>query len=188
MEKGPLGQVWLAGYVQFISFAPGNETLLITLQSYILALATARLILKGSSRYPIPYLWAHTAFLYILNFVFATVPFRAALIHPRSPLSRGFSIAEFVLISLLCAIAVSCRWGNKPIVQKIHDGMEPSREPLASIFSLMTFSWVDPIIWKGYRKSLDFNDVWTLRADDVAVAVLSTYRQTKFATLPFHEY
>ncbi|RPB26876.1 hypothetical protein L211DRAFT_804498 [Terfezia boudieri ATCC MYA-4762] len=154
---------------------------------YILILATTRLIFKNKSRFPISHLWAHTAFLYMLNFIFITVPFRAALIHPTSPLARGLTITEFVFISILCTIALSSRWGNKPVVQEVHGEMEPSREPLASLFSLMTFSWVDSIVWKGYWKSLELEDVWALRADDVAVVVLSTYRQTKkTASLAFH--
>ena len=119
----------------------------------------------------------------MLNFVFITVPFRTALIHPISPLARGLTIAEFVFISILCTIALSSRWGNKPVVQEVHEGIEPTREPLASLFSSMTFSWVDPIVWKGYWKSFELEDVWALRADDVAVVVLSTYRQTKCVAL-----
>jgi len=140
-------------------------------------------VFKNKSRPPITHLWAHTAFLYMLNFVFITVPFRAALIHPISPLARDLTIAEFALISILCTIAVSSRWVDKPIVQEVHEGMEPSQEPLASLFSLITFSWVDPIVWEGYWKSLELEDVWALRADDVAAVVLSTYRQTKCVAL-----
>ncbi|KAF8428575.1 hypothetical protein EV426DRAFT_584868 [Tirmania nivea] len=154
---------------------------------YILILATTRLIFKNKSWFPISHLWAHTAFLYMLNFIFITVPFRSALIHPASPLARGLIIAEFVFIAILCTIALSSRWGNKPVVQEVHERMEPSREPLASLFSLMTFSWVDSIVWKGYWKSFELEDVWALREDDVAVVVLSTYRQTKkTASLAFH--
>ena len=119
----------------------------------------------------------------MLNFIFITVPFRAALIHPVSPLEHGLTITEFVFISILCTVALSSRWGNKPVVQEVHGGMEPSREPLASLFSLMTFSWVDSIVWKGYWKNFELEDVWALRADDAAVAVLSTYRQTRCAAL-----
>ena len=114
------------------------------------------------------------------NFFFITVPFRAALIHPISDAARNFSITEFSLITTLCAITLSSRLGNKPVVQEIRDGVEPSREPLASLFSLVTFSWIDPIVWKGYWQTLEFKDVWALREDDVAVVVLSTYRQTKY--------
>ena len=138
---------------------------------------------KNKSWSPVNHLWAHTALLYMLNFVFITVPFRAALIHPASPLARSLTVAEFAFISILCTVALSSRWGNKPVIQELHGGMEPSQEPLASLFSLMTFSWVDSIVWKGYWKSFELEDVWALRADDAAVVALSTYRQTKCVVL-----
>lgn len=182
-----------AGFVSWVSslneFSNRNlDELTKELKAYILILTTTRLVLKNSTQYPIPQLWAHTTFLYMLNFIFITVPFRSALIHPSSSLARSFSIAEFVLALTLCTIAVSSRWGNRPVVQEIHDGMEPSKEPLASLFSILTFSWVDPIVWKGYWKTFELEDVWALRADDVAASVLSTYRQTKFVISPRFEY
>jgi hypothetical protein len=77
-------------------------------------------------------------------------------------------------------IAVMSRMGNKAVTQEIMDGLEPSREPLASLFSLASFSWVDPLIWKGYWKPLESCDIWNLRTDDIAVSVLSAFRQTKY--------
>ena len=118
----------------------------------------------------------------MFNFLFITVPFRTAIIHPTSDLSRNLTIAEFSLIALLFGIAISCRQGNKVVIQEVPEGLEPSREPLASIFSLMTFSWVDPIVWKGYWQPFELKDVWCLREDDLAVNVLSTFRQTKFVS------
>ncbi|KAF8468986.1 P-loop containing nucleoside triphosphate hydrolase protein [Kalaharituber pfeilii] len=146
---------------------------------YTLLLTTMRLIFPNSSQYPIPSLWGHTASLYMFNFLFLTVPFRTVLIHPLSNLGRNLVIAEFALTAFLCGIVVSCRRGNKTIVQEVPEGLEPSREPLASLFSLMTFSWLDHMVWKGCWKSLQLEDVWALREDDVAVAVLTVYRQTK---------
>ena len=47
----------------------------------------------------------------------------------------------------------------------------PSREPFASYFSLATFMWVDPIIWRGCRRILEISDVWDLPAADKATSV-----------------
>lgn len=124
----------------------------------------------------------------MFNFLLIAVSFRSALIHPESTASQTLAITRFALVSVLCIIAVTSRAGNKVVTQEIMDGLEPSQEPLASLFSLACFSWIDPLIWKGYWKPFELPDVWNLRNDDIAVIVLSTYRQTKYVTLPVRSY
>lgn len=149
-------------------------------------LATLRLWFSGSGDYDLPSLWDHTSLLYLFNFIFATVAFRTALIQPAIGVYGALTITQFALISLLCVIAVSSRRGNKPVKLEVVDGLEPSREPLASLFSLATFSWVDGLVWKGYWKPFVLEEVWNLREDDIAYSVLSTFRQTKYvASSPF---
>ncbi|PWW78180.1 P-loop containing nucleoside triphosphate hydrolase protein [Tuber magnatum] len=145
---------------------------------YIFVLATLRLAFSGSLSYDLPPLWYHTSFLYMFNFLLIAVPFRSALIHPESAISQALIITRFVLVFVLCIIAVTSRAGNKAVTQEIMDGLEPSQEPLASLFSLASFSWINPLIWEGYWKPFELSDVWNLRNDDIAVVVLSTYRQT----------
>lgn len=151
----------------------------LTCWSYIFALATARLLFPHSSKFPMPFLWGHTAALYMVNMLLVMVPVRAALIHPVSELAQAFEVTKGACMLILFGIALSSRYGNKAVSLEAHDGLQPSREPLASLFSLMAFSWVDPIVWNGYWKALDINDVWDLRVDDFAVNVLAAFRQTK---------
>lgn len=151
-------------------------------------LATLRLWFSGSGDYDIPSLWDHTSLLYLFNFVFATVTFRTALIQPAIGLYETLTIVQFTLVSLLCTIAVSSRRGNKPVKLEVVDGLEPSQEPLASLFSLATFSWVDAIVWHGFWKPFELSTVWNLREDDIAYSVLSTFRQTKYVLVNTREY
>lgn len=152
------------------------------IQAYILLLATIRLMFPKTTRYPTTSLWDHTALLYLFNFIFSSVSFRTALIHASSKLAQALSISEFSLVTLLCIIALSSRRGNKPVWQEAHNGLEPSQEPVATVFSVLTFGWVDPIVWKGYWKPFELSDVWNLREDDFAVYVLNAFRQTKFVS------
>lgn len=124
-------------------------------------------------------LWDHTALIYMMNFFFVCIPFRSAIIHPLSEVLRNADIARFVFISILCIVTISVRKGNTVVVQAISDGLEPSKEPLASLWSLASFSWIDRLIWNGFWKPLDLQDIWNLRNDDLAVTVLMNYRQTK---------
>lgn len=149
--------------------------------SYILVLATCRLTLSNT-RWRIPRAWNHTATLYSLLWLFSLVIFRSVLIHPRSRLTEALVITEFSLTSLLFGIAITTRKGNKAVVLEWEGDIEPGREPLASLFSIATFSWVDSIVWNGYMKPLEMADVWNLVPKDKAAAVLADYRQLKKST------
>jgi len=54
-----------------------------------------------------------------------------------------------------------------------------NQEQTASLLSLATFSWVDPVIMKGWSKSLTANDAWDLIEDDQAPNALKAFRKAK---------
>ncbi|PHH65684.1 hypothetical protein CDD81_1770 [Ophiocordyceps australis] len=145
---------------------------------YALILTTLRLFL-GTSKWRVPYLWNHTATIYGFAWLFDIFPFRSAIIHPVSSLSQVLSIVEFALVTLVFALAVTTRKGNKTVLLEWEDGIEPSREPLASLFSIATFAWIDPIVFRGWHSSLELSDVWNLLPKDKAAAVIAEYRQLR---------
>ncbi|KAL1861506.1 hypothetical protein VTK73DRAFT_7058 [Phialemonium thermophilum] len=130
---------------------------------YVLALVTLRLLLENTR----------------LQWLFLLAVFRSALIHPVPRWTRALVVAEFALSSLLFAMAISTRKGNKTVLLEWEDGIEPSRENLASLFSRYTFSWVDAIVWAGYKQPLDMTKVWNLLPRDKAAAVLAHYRRAR---------
>ena len=153
----------------------------ITTWTYILILATLRLALSKTA-WRVPGVWNHTASLYTLMWLFSLVIFRSAIIHPRSETAQALVISEFALVSLLFSIAITTRKGNKAVVLEWENDIEPSKEPLASLFSIATFGWVDAIVWQGYQKTFELADVWNLLPRDKAAAVLADYRQLKKTT------
>ena len=150
--------------------------------TYIGVLAGLRLTISHT-KWRIPRLWNHTAALYALQWVFSLVIFRSTIIHPRSRVTQILVISEFALISLLFGIAMTTRKGNKAVVLEWEGEIEPSREPLASLFSIATFAWVDAIVWQGYKKAFEMSDVWNLVPKDKAASVLADYRQLKKTTI-----
>ena len=150
--------------------------------TYVLVLAGLRLLM-GYTSWRIPRLWNHTAALYSLQWVFSLVIFRSAIIHPRSRVAQALIISEFALTSLLFGIAITTRKGNKAVVLEWEGEIEPSREPLASLFSIYTFAWVDAIVWQGYKQTFEMANVWNLVPKDKAAAVLADYRQLKKTTI-----
>jgi len=148
---------------------------------YILVLTLARLM-TSTSKMSMPGLWLHTAVLYGLNWLCVLLLFRSYIIHPPSQRSQIMMISYFVLNSALFVIMLASRKGNRTIELEYEGDIPPAREPMASVFSLATFAWVDPIIYQGYKKTVELSDVWNLAPTDKAAVVLSNYRQIKKTT------
>ena len=147
---------------------------------YVAVLASIRL-LSTTLRWQISdfKLWNHTAILYGAQWLFEVFVFRSSVIHPHGTTRWIFPVIHFSLTSLLLTIALVSRKGNKPVVLEYEDDIEPSQEPLASLFSIASFTWADPIIWRGYKKTLEMSDVWNLPLKDKAANVLANFRQIK---------
>lgn len=169
--------------VFLLSGAAGADTRIgsiagIVLWLYVLILACLRLFL-GNTKWRVPRLWNHTATIYSIQWLLSIVFFRSAFIHPASQLSQILTFVEFGLTSLLFVMTITTRKGNKTVLLEWENGIEPSREPLASLFSLATFTWVDPIIWNGFKNTTEMSMVWNLLPKDKAAAVLADYRTMK---------
>lgn len=118
----------------------------------------------------------HRAVLYAFSWVISVLLLRSVLIHPQSRRSLILRIIDWLLILLIFLISI----GSSNKVQELQPYSESQpREPVASLFSLTTFMWVNPIIWKGYRKVLEVSDVWDLPAADKAAKVLAEFRRSR---------
>ena len=186
-----LGEIGINVAALLLQERKSNESLaafagLIT-WSYILLLTLVRILPLYARFRSLLHLWNHTAVLYGLKWLCAALTFRSAIVHPPSIVARNLKIVEFVLASLLFLIALTTRNGNKAIILEYEDNLKPSREPLASLLSLATFSWVDTIVLQGYRKTLELPDVWNLAPKDKAAAILADFRQVaKTSRLAWH--
>lgn len=154
-----------------------------TIWAYIGLLALARLFFTRSKRFSFSPLWYHTTSLYSIQWVLAILLLRSHIIHPLSDLSNSLMIADFVVVTVLMLVALTSRVGNKSVDIEYEEDIPPAREPLASALSLASFSWVDSIVWTGYKKTFELPDVWNLPRRDKAAAVLADYRQLKKTTI-----
>ena len=159
----------------------------VTTWAYIFVLVSIRLLATARKPSRLPNIWYHSASLYIVQWILIALLFRSQVIHPRSHKAQGLMIADFITTTLLATIAITSRKGNRVVVLEYEDDLEPSHEPLANLFSIATFSWVDSIVWQGYRKTFELSDVWNLAAKDKAAAVTADFRQfTKTTKLAWH--
>lgn len=155
--------------------------------AYISTLTSLRLAFTTSGKYSFRNLWYHSSALYGLLWICTILVFRSEIIHPHSSRQVALVSAYFALNTILVLVALTSRKGNRAVEVEHEGDLEPPREPLASVLSLMTFSWVDAIVWTGYRKAFEMSDVWNLPAKDKAAAILADYRQFRKTTaLAFH--
>ncbi|KAF7716379.1 ABC transporter [Penicillium ucsense] len=143
---------------------------------YTLFLVLVRLLLSRFDLSSAPRLWTHTAVLYAAQWLFNVMVFRSAVIHPISRRALTLSSIQFALSSFLLLLTLTIRRGNKPVLVEREEGLEPPHHPRASLLSLATFAWLDPLVWKGYRQPLELSDVWNLTPTQKAAAVLTDFR------------
>ncbi|KAJ6146886.1 hypothetical protein N7497_008868 [Penicillium chrysogenum] len=144
---------------------------------YILFLVLVRFLLSTMDLFSAPRLWTHTAILYGFQWLFNVMVFRSAIIHPLSQNALILSSIQFALSTVLLLIALTTRRGNKPVLIEREDGLEPPTHPMASLLSLATFAWLDPLVLKGYRQPLELEDVWNLTPSQKAANVLTDFRK-----------
>ncbi|KKZ59025.1 hypothetical protein EMCG_00890 [[Emmonsia] crescens] len=147
--------------------------------AYLLLLVVARLLLSTSERPTLPKLWNHTAALYSFQWLCTVMVFRSVMIHPPPNHIRTLTIIDFALSSFLLLLTLTTRKGNKTLLVRHEDGIPPPREQFASLLSLASFAWLDPLVWQGYRKSLEMQDVWNLLPSYQAATVLADFRQAR---------
>ena len=150
---------------------------------YVSLLTSTRLLLSFRKSRSFPYMWYHTAGLYGVLWILCLPEFRSAVIHTDSTITKVLTGADFLLLCILLSFALTSRIGNNTELLHSEKGLEPSRELTASILSIATFSWVDPLLWKGYKRTLEIVDVWDLIPADKAGFVLADYRQMRKTTI-----
>ena len=147
--------------------------------TYITVLALARLFFTRSRRFSFPPLWYHTTYLYGCQWLLTVMIFRSHLIHPRLYPASVIVMTDFVLVTVLILVALTSRVGNRSVEVEYEGDIPPAKEPLASALSQASFSWVDSIVWTGYKKTFELPHVWNLPIEDKAANILADYRQLK---------
>ncbi|KAK5046300.1 hypothetical protein LTR84_008443 [Exophiala bonariae] len=147
---------------------------------YLVLLAGVRLVASTTTwKNPLSGLWNHSAIIYGFQWLLQVWIFRSEILNPHYNLSHYLTITTFAIITTLTLIVAVSRKGNRGVLLEHEGDIEPSQEPLASVLSLLTFTWVDPIVYRGYRKTLELTDVWNLPLQDKAEHVLAQFRQVR---------
>lgn len=144
--------------------------------TYNAVLAVVRFVYMRKSSVPAGGLWYHNTVMYLFAWAFSWVSLYSSILYPFNHFSQWFHIWVFILCTTLFVATFSTSSGNRPVILYSTGSAPPSQEPVSSLFSLISFSWIDPLIWKGYWRPLETEDIWDVREDDHAYQVLKKFR------------
>ena len=126
----------------------------------------------------------HRVFIYGVSWIVSALLVRSFVIQRRPQPQLALQILDLCFASLL--LLLSTFSDNESDEVHLNNG-NSSHESSASLFSLATFTWVDPIILQGYRKDYELADVWDLPTEDKAALILARSRQSqRYYRFTFH--
>ena len=118
----------------------------------------------------------HRAFIYGVSWIVSALLVRSFVVQVPSQSQLTLQVTDLCFTSLLLLLSIFS--GNETDEVRLNNE-NSSHELSASLFSLATFTWVDPIIIQGYRKSYEIADVWDLPVRDKAALVLQRSRRSQ---------
>ncbi|KAG9193149.1 hypothetical protein G6011_03184 [Alternaria panax] len=112
--------------------------------------------------------WVHSGVVYLTQWLITVVNLRSALLDCGPSLNTYTLSLEIVLQTILVGIM---------LFRRGQDGAGPtSLEQRASIFSRLTFFWMDAMLLKGYTKGISIDMMRHFDRADMAQTILASYR------------
>lgn len=150
---------------------------------YLSFIGSMRVANMKKTNIRIPSLFAHSGVLYFFNIFPAVLIFRSVLVKHYDYWVKVYYIFNFLFSLSLFFLNVTAKVGDKPArVYVTNDKSDPSPETTSSILSFVCYSWIDKLIWKGYKSYVEYDDIWSLREDDYALHVLKGFEAFKTTT------
>ncbi|QLQ77932.1 hypothetical protein HG537_0A01790 [Torulaspora globosa] len=149
---------------------------------FLLAIVSLRLIninqsIHGINKYP-GNIWAISFVSYLFLFVSNLLPFRSIYIgHIKNKLVKNYYLSQTYIDLILFLLLFFSPSGNKdPVIYKTDDEIIPSPEPVSSIASFISWSWLDPFIWTAHKSTIENKDVWGLSLEDYSIFVVKKFK------------
>ncbi|KAJ1941689.1 hypothetical protein EC988_006695, partial [Linderina pennispora] len=144
---------------------------------------------RSSTRTPSPS--PHLRLLFTVGFFIDFVKTRSAILdyvdrkHTKHPVrfpAVEMAMAAISLVLFLASFTAQRRRHGLPANAPVGASQKHPEAPekTASIMQLMFFSWMDPMIWLGYNRPLEPNDVYDLMPEDRSMRVCAEwYRDSR---------
>ncbi|GME81502.1 unnamed protein product [Ambrosiozyma monospora] len=145
--------------------------------AYLFAIGTLRVFTSSvglSDKFPD--FWYHSITLYTFQLIASLALFRSVLLGDiESKLGSLFYTAQFFLSCLIFTVSGSYKIGDKPAIIYDEENTTSSKEPTSSFFQIVSFGWINPLVFGTYHNGLQENDIWTLRYEDYAHIISSKF-------------
>ncbi|KAJ2492865.1 Transporter of the ATP-binding cassette (ABC) [Coemansia sp. RSA 2050] len=145
-------------------------------------LLCAYLFCRTSIRIPSPS--PHLRLVFFVGLLVDFVKARTALLAYSRGNHRPMPIVEIAMATIAMLLFLSSftqqrrRHGMPAYAPASASGTNPpAPEKTASIAQLLFFSWMDPMIWLGYKRSLEPNDLYDLMPEDNSAHVCAHWRR-----------
>jgi ABC-type multidrug transport system fused ATPase/permease subunit len=160
-------------------FTSDDISINIALWSWLLVLTSIRVFnLNDDNPHLLnlmPNLWINNFVTYLFLWFSKVLVVRSALINHTE--SKAYYVADFLVVSALLFDLLTSSVGFKaPTIYVTDPKVKPAPEPYTSLLGLITFSWVNPLIWKAYKSGITIADVWDLTVDDYSYYVLKRFK------------
>jgi len=151
----------------------------LALWTWLLIITTIRVVNLNDSykivHKIIPNLWVNNFTIYLFLWGPSFISFRSALIGNTN--SPNYYITDFTINSILFINLLTSKIGYKiPFIYITDPKTTPAPESITRLISFITFSWVDPMIWKAYLESLKIDQVWDLKLEDYSYYVQKDFK------------
>lgn len=124
-------------------------------------------------------LWGLSFTSYVILFASKILPFRSIYIgHISNLIAKRYYLLQFYLNLILVLLLFTAKIGNQHcILYRTDPSVIPSPEPVSSIASFISWSWLNRFVWNSYLRPVQMRDIWGLMLEDYSIFVMKKFRQ-----------
>lgn len=130
-------------------------------------------------------LQSHSVGLYAVRWLCTAFIVPAMFVEQSGLLTYTAILARLAIFTTLCLF--HCIAPRAPTQISYRDDVlssKPGRDEKASLLSRLTFFWINGLVWKAFRRSLDASDLYQLNRNQTSAVLAPRFRATTAATLP----
>ncbi|CAR30690.1 bile acid-transporting ATPase YBT1 [Lachancea thermotolerans CBS 6340] len=154
----------------------------VLLWSWLLFVVILRLLnineqIKWIKYYP-GNLWTVSFVSYMFLFASRVLPFRSVFIgHITDDILKKYVLSQFYIDLALFMLLFTAKIGNDhAVLYRTSPETVPSPEPVTSIMSFISWSWIDKFVWEAHQHSVKLKDIWGLMLQDYSIFVLKKFK------------
>ncbi|GMG39211.1 unnamed protein product [Ambrosiozyma monospora] len=146
---------------------------------YLLAVSTLRVFSASTGLSDkFPDLWYHSFTLYLLNLTTSSCLFLSVLLGGiQSYTVSLFYKINFALTFLIFLVSGLQKLGDKPALLYVLEGSPSGLASVSNFFQIISYSYIDPMIFKAHKTPLKYEEIWTLEANDHSYPVVLDFHK-----------